>query len=433
MMVINFPVLSIILVVTTIWYDVASGVCLRVATSSGVRTMQEDEYACAALRPNETQADLGRYFLRCSRGVASRQTCGSTLRWDTKNNICNWPEAATCDVQNSGNQNGAGSTAAPTPAPATCSAENCQLPDCSCYGSVPVNMSLEDRPQFLILTFDDAVTTTVFTDVYYSLLMENAFQLFNPDNCSITSTFFVSHQFTDYNLVRSLYDNGHEMASHTVNHTSNTEVHSEVAAEIVGLVDELEANANIPRSEVRGFRVPFLRIFGDVQYEVLREFNFTYDSSLVNIDKEPVWPFTLDFKVPDVSCPNRPCPVRSHPGLWELPMNGWVGDNGFSCGMIDGCSIDGNNFNGTTDDFLRFYRRNFARFNKNRVPMEMFTHASLFLKYSEAFEALTAFFQEILAKGNVWLVTASKLFDWIQSPLTNEEMIRTGWSCARPQ
>lgn len=37
-------------------------------------------------------------------------------------------------------------------------------------------------------------------------------------------------------------------------------------------------------------------------------------------------------------------------------MNGWVGDNGYSCGMIDGCSIKGANFTGTVDDFLRYYR-----------------------------------------------------------------------------
>ncbi|CAG5114444.1 unnamed protein product [Candidula unifasciata] len=100
-------------------------------------------------------------------------------------------------------------------------------------------------------------------------------------------------------------------------------------------------------------------------------------------------------------------------------MNGWVGDNGYSCGMIDGCSIDGANFTGTVDDFLRYYR----------VPMHMFTHAALFMKYSQAFQALTIFMHELLAMKNVWFVTPSQVIAWMRDARTNSEMIAAGWSC----
>jgi peptidoglycan/xylan/chitin deacetylase (PgdA/CDA1 family) len=288
-----------------------------------------------------------------------------------------------------------------------------------------------------MITFDDAVTTTVFSRVYWDLLVANTYKLFNPDNCTVRSTFFVSHQFTDYNLVQQLYNSGHEIASHTVNHTSNSDVYEEVAAEIVGLRDHVVANTNIPGHHVRGFRVPFLRIFGDVQYKVLRDFNFTYDSSLVNIEmqrgEKPVWPYTLDFPVENDKCPNRPCPIESHPGLWESPMNGWLGDNGFSCGMIDACTIKGQDFNGTVDDFLKYFRRNFQLFHADRVPVNMFTHASMFLKYNEALRALIIFLQELSAQRNVWFVTPSQVISWMKNPQTNEEMSRNGWSCSREQ
>ncbi|XP_059171279.1 chitin deacetylase 7-like [Physella acuta] len=426
-------------------YETAQTQCVGVDTASGVRTMAESEYACAALSMGEKSSDLGKFYYMCNQGRAHRFTCGN-LRWDARSNTCNWPSAARCaDIHS-------GSTASDHQTVDTSKTivesknqtsaqqgscvqdDNCKLPNCFCFGARPTNISLKDTPMFVMLTFDDAVTTTVFSQVYSDLLVNNRWNLFNPNNCTIKSTFFVSHQYTDYKLVQQLYDNGHEIASHTVNHTGNVETYGEVTAEIVGLRDYITTSTNIPVEKIKGFRVPYLRIYGDTQYKVLQDFNFTYDSSIANVEIQagrlPSWPFTLDYLIKDVNCPNRPCPKHSYPGFWEVPMNGWTGDNGYSCSMIDGCSVDGPLFGGSVEDFLRYFRRNFyANFYPHKVPMHMFTHASMFLKSQNALEALRIFLQELCSKDDVWLVSPSQVISWMQETMSKDELISTAFSC----
>ncbi|CAG5117005.1 unnamed protein product, partial [Candidula unifasciata] len=38
-------------------------------------------------------------------------------------------------------------------------------------------------------------------------------------------------------------------------------------------------------------------------------------------------------------CINPPCPTKPYPGLWEVPLNGWIGDNNQGCSMIDDCNV----------------------------------------------------------------------------------------------
>lgn len=64
----------------------------------------------------------------------------------------------------------------------------------------------------VLLTFDDAVNDLNMG--YYSELFEKG--RVNPNGCPIVSTFYVSHEWTDYSQVQNLYADGHEMASHTV-------------------------------------------------------------------------------------------------------------------------------------------------------------------------------------------------------------------------
>lgn len=75
-------------------------------------------------------------------------------------------------------------------------------------GGIPV----EQTPQIVLLTFDDAVND--LNKPLYSDLFENERK--NPNGCPITATFYVSHEWTDYSQVQNLYADGHEMASHTV-------------------------------------------------------------------------------------------------------------------------------------------------------------------------------------------------------------------------
>ncbi|KOC70703.1 hypothetical protein WH47_06743, partial [Habropoda laboriosa] len=96
---------------------------------------------------------------------------------------------------------------------AKCRKDVCLLPDCSCGGAdIPGGIPVEQTPQIVLLTFDDAVND--LNKPLYTDLFENGRK--NPNGCPITATFYVSHEWTDYSQVQNLYADGHEMASHTV-------------------------------------------------------------------------------------------------------------------------------------------------------------------------------------------------------------------------
>lgn len=73
--------------------------------------------------------------------------------------------------------------------------------------------------------------------------------------------------------------------------------------QIQGLKEEiLKATRNKTLVDsILGFRAPYLRVAGNVQYNVLRDFDFLYDTSILNINilqnKKPHWPFTLDHVI----------------------------------------------------------------------------------------------------------------------------------------
>lgn len=74
------------------------------------------------------------------------------------------------------------------------------------------NITAKQTPQIVLITFDDAVND--LNKDYYEEIFERG--RMNPNGCPITGTFYVSHEWTDYGQVQSLYADGHEMASHTV-------------------------------------------------------------------------------------------------------------------------------------------------------------------------------------------------------------------------
>lgn len=69
--------------------------------------------------------------------------------------------------------------------------------------------------------------------------------------------------------------------------------------------------------KIRGLRVPFLKPGWNRQFLMMKEFGFVYDSSIpAPLSDPPIWPYTLDFKIPHKCIGRRKCPSRSFPGLW---------------------------------------------------------------------------------------------------------------------
>lgn len=69
--------------------------------------------------------------------------------------------------------------------------------------------------------------------------------------------------------------------------------------EMVGQANILNRFSKIRMEDIRGLRVPFLRIGWNRQFLMMKEFGFVYDSSMVApFSNPPLWPYTLDHKIP---------------------------------------------------------------------------------------------------------------------------------------
>ena len=69
---------------------------------------------------------------------------------------------------------------------------------------------MQDVPQMILLTFQNAINDNF---KIYQQLFKN---LINPNKCAGRGTFFVSHNYTDYFYVQSLYALRHEIADNSV-------------------------------------------------------------------------------------------------------------------------------------------------------------------------------------------------------------------------
>ncbi|BFZ10739.1 hypothetical protein BsWGS_13777 [Bradybaena similaris] len=431
--------------------------CPDADTSEGARTLLHGQRACAPLGAKEDESELGRRFIVCSSRTVYTQECQSGLRFDTKTGLCNWPDVSSCQFEEgvpsdrSGTLQPPGETETATrgpsqptntrrpPAPGRCSPDSCKLPACFCFGASPTAVPTPDTPMFIMLTFDDAVTSTLYNSYYRALLVDNDYNLLNPNGCRVKSTFYVSHENTDYSLVTALWEAGHEIGSHTVHHQlppgDKDDDYPDMVAEIQGLKDKmLKATGNKPLVDsVTGFRSPYLRVAGDVQFDVLRDFGFHYDTSMLNINilqgKTPHWPYTLDYLVGE--CINPPCPTKAYPGMWEVPLNGWTGDDKQGCSMVDACVVGTSSRTATEQQWYQFYKRNFENyFYPVKVPMPIFTHGFLFANYPNSYSGLASWFQDLLrSRDDVWLVTPAQVISWMENPLSSKEMVAQKWGC----
>lgn len=63
-----------------------------------------------------------------------------------------------------------------------------------------------------MLSFDDSITRLVYSEFWKPVLFDRK----NPDGCHIGGTFFVQHEYTDYEIVNELYNKGFEIGSHSI-------------------------------------------------------------------------------------------------------------------------------------------------------------------------------------------------------------------------
>ncbi|XP_031337491.1 uncharacterized protein LOC116166626 isoform X2 [Photinus pyralis] len=292
---------------------------------------------------------------------------------------------------------------------AKCRKDVCLLPDCSCGGKeIPGDLDVADVPQMVLLTFDDAVNDLNLP--HYSELFENG--RVNPNGCPIVATFYVSHEWTDYSQVQNLYADGHELASHTVSHSFGEQFSQKKwTKEVAGQREILSAYGGVHLEDVRGMRAPFLSVGGNKMFKMLYDSNFTFDSSMpIYENKPPSWPYTLDYKLFH-DCMIPPCPTRSYPGVWEVPMVMWQDLNGGRCSMGDACSNPSD-----AEGVYKMIMKNFERhYTSNRAPFGLFYHAAWFTQPHHK-EGFIQFLDAINSMKDVWLVTNWQAIQWVRDP-----------------
>ena len=168
-----------------------------------------------------------------------------------------------------------------------------------------------------MITFDDAINDLNWE--IYEEIFNNGRK--NPNGCHPLGTFYVSHEWTDYGQVQTLYSRGHEIASHGITHSFGEKFSkSQWLKEVQGQREILHLYGGVKLEDIRGMRAPFLQVGGNRMFEMLFEANFTYDSSMPVFDnKPPFYPYTLDYSM-NHDCMITPCPTKSFPGLWEVGM-----------------------------------------------------------------------------------------------------------------
>lgn len=64
----------------------------------------------------------------------------------------------------------------------------------------------------ILLTFDGAINHNNFD--HYQKIFNSGRK--NPNGCPIKGTFFISHEYCNYNMVQSFAHDGHEIATETI-------------------------------------------------------------------------------------------------------------------------------------------------------------------------------------------------------------------------
>lgn len=308
-----------------------------------------------------------------------------------------------------------------------CSQDNCVLPDCFCASRRgPLQLSLQETPKIVLFTFDDAVNDENMK--FYKRLFTKRRK--NPNGCRMVATFFVSHDWTNYDMVKDLYLDGHEIASHSITHRLPRNWWAEAKyhhwqEELAGQRDNIVEKAKVPSSQIHGVRVPFLEIGADRQFKMMRDEEFEYDASFLTGPysssdwRQPVWPYTLDHAPNLEYCDNKNCPTGNFSGIWEIPMNRWIGLDGRACPMVDACTTQTLN---TNEDASKYIWNNFDRhFNGNRAPLGVNMHATWF-KTEINIEAMDDFVGELSKRDDVWVITMHQMIEWMRTPTSADQV-----------
>lgn len=189
----------------------------------------------------------------------------------------------------------------------------------------------------------------------------------------------------------------------------------------------LHTFANVSREDMLGVRAPFLKSGGNSMMSIIYEYGLDYDSSLATPASMPLWPYTLDYKIPH-PCLSGNCPTRSFPGIWEFPLNTMHTEDGTgsACVLLDQCV-----FPQDPEVVFEFLFNNFLRhYNSNRAPFLMNLHVN-WVTDDNKVSALDVFIEQLLQTyPDVYFVTMQQALEWIRNPTPVDAIANfPHWAC----
>ncbi|XP_077547169.1 chitin deacetylase 8-like isoform X2 [Haemaphysalis longicornis] len=325
---------------------------------------------------------------------------------------------------------------------ARCDPSKCRLEDnCLCMSSQPPgNLSVQEMPQFVMLTFDDAVNEENMD--FYRHLLAPGKRKNRANGCNMVATFFVSAGFTDYSFVHELHSVGNEIALHSITHRYNYTYWKTLdaagwEAELLGGRDILRDYALIPEEDMVGARAPFLEPGKGDSYVVIQEHGLLYDSSVTvdytqEPDKLPLYPYTVDYGL-QTTCVIAPCPEGFYKGLWTVPVHwfyrtvqddaGSVSTSG--CPMADACQPQPL----THVEMFDYLRSNFEFYHYHRAPFTFFIHET-WLHDPERAQGFLTFVDWLLTMDDVFFVTVEEVVRFMQNPKPLGEYVQSKCSKA---
>lgn len=450
-------------------------------------------------RPDGLFADPAscKKFILCGSSHPWQQVCPPGLYFDSKLKFCTFKTASlTCGpVSDEEEVKQDEATQDAQDSLPTCDSK-CQLPDCFCSPdgtSIPGGLQPNQVPQMVVLSFSGAVNELVFDHYKKILGYSNKFgsgqSRLNPNGCGIKATFFVSHEYTSYAQIHWLAAQGHEIGLHSISHRlpelwwTDKANYSDWVEEMIGMREILLQLTNIngdspviKREDIVGLRAPYIKPGGDNMYQMINDFGLTYSSSIVAPKSDyPLWPFTLDAKVPfdcaNVRTNKKPpgkqssqepsgqrqkrqvssdltgldrhkrqstfagkslkCPTKAYPSIWEVPINPMSNEIS-TCHHLDQCVFPSQDDHSDSSDIVNFLIENFERhYNTTRAPYQINLHVQWVLN-ANRLRALTKFIDHVSkAYPNTYFVSFKQMLDWVRTP-TAANLASNTFKCDEP-
>jgi peptidoglycan/xylan/chitin deacetylase (PgdA/CDA1 family) len=281
----------------------------------------------------------------------------------------------------------------------------------------PSGLDPQDVPQMILITFDDAVNQPVYERI--NLIRGHN----NPDGSPIAFTFFVSNNYTNYWQLHELHSHGHEIAIHTVTHSTGSGTNYERwIEEMVACREAISRLAGIPLEQLRGFRAPYLGVNSHM-YHALSDLGFDYDCSVPDVpgqmlsqdESSFIWPYTLHDGIQQLVWSGTG-PTNPLPDLFKVPMWNLV--------EPDGSRLHNMDPTGTREELVALFKHNLlSRYNGNRAPMGIWLHASPFLNTNENVAAMNEFLEWALEIPDVWVVGVGNAVDWMKNPVASATVL----------